>query len=290
MHRKSLPVALKTVFVEGLRRPSVALWYSDRHSLVYVPIAKNANSYLKAIFLLNSSTTVDFDPTNETALSYLSRKQAPASLVMKKRSARFRNYTTFAVVRDPAQRIVSCFLDKCAKVKGSLGEKILINFCLDATKVLRHTVTPQSLTFSQFMNFVKIVPDWRRNHHYRTQAALLKNINIDVFFDVAEMEKILLFLENAGMRTELPQAAVTGIQKKTLYETNSCIPGMSEQPVKDLNRLAAFPSFQTFFGDKELSLLNSIYKDDIDLYCRVKEISTDQYWKRFNAGRSTQLD
>lgn len=150
MHRQSKYASFTALILERIGRSPVPLLYSDKHKLIYAPIAKNANSFLKAIFLLNNPSAHDFDPTKETALGFLSRKTYPHHFVVRNRASRFRGYTTFAVIRDPAQRIVSCFLDKFAKDRAHLDEKTIVDFCDDATKVLKMTVTPESFTFSLF--------------------------------------------------------------------------------------------------------------------------------------------
>lgn len=81
-----------------------------------LPIPKNANSYLKALILLNNSATADFDPVSGTALAYMKRSKRPQDFrVQNWQELRSADYTRLLAIRDPAKRLVSCFCDKLVK-------------------------------------------------------------------------------------------------------------------------------------------------------------------------------
>jgi hypothetical protein len=45
--------------------------FSRQHGLIFLPVPKNANSFLKAIFLMNHEDATDFAPEKHTAHWYL---------------------------------------------------------------------------------------------------------------------------------------------------------------------------------------------------------------------------
>src|SRR5690606_130938 len=152
-----------------------------------------ANSYLKSIFLFNHPAAQDYDPHSETALEYLRRKKHPMDIIVRRRSTLAReDYTKIVVVRDPAKRLVSCFLDKLTKVYGN--DDLIERFCGDASRILGMPVRKDGISFDVFSSYVFQVPDWRSDKHYRSQVSLIHGIKFDCYFDVDAMPILLEFL------------------------------------------------------------------------------------------------
>lgn len=168
MRQRMILGLLRSGMKASLGEASYPYLVSEMHSLIYVPIPKNANSYLKATFLVNHPDAKDFNPKQETALAYLRRKPEKSIIGKSRRMLFDEKYKKIVVWRNPAKRLVSCFLDKF--VKNTADMPAVQHFCDDASKVLGRSISPCSITFSDFIRYIDSIPDWRRNPHYRSQS------------------------------------------------------------------------------------------------------------------------
>lgn len=275
-----LPVfkALKSAL--GLRIRSLGLMHSGQHKLIYLPIPKNANSYLKSIFLFNHPAARDYDPRTETALYYLRKKKHPVDVIVRRRATLAReDYTKIVAVRDPAKRLVSCFLDKLVKVRDN--DDLIGKFCNDASRVLGTPVRKDEISFDVFSSFVFQVPDWRSDKHYRSQISLIRGIKFDHYFDVDAMPDLLEFLSGRGLSISLPSSRAPGIDKKTHYGGEPESGGKSAKllTLGELETMSSFPPYGMFYDVEMLANFERRYSQDIDLYCSVKNISRSSYLK-----------
>ncbi|WP_156448607.1 sulfotransferase family 2 domain-containing protein [Mycobacterium sp. NAZ190054] len=267
---------------------STGIMYSDMHKLIYCPIPKNATSYLRSVLLRNDPNTQDFDPVAETALEYLTRKKFPAEVATREGTLRERrllrsgDYTKIVALRDPAKRLVSCFLDKFAKA-NTRDEAQIERFCQDASSVLGKRITKDDLSFASFAGYVFKVPDWRSDRHYRSQASYLRNIRFDHYFDVSEMTDLLAFLTNRGLNVTLPKTRNPSVDKKTPYSDEDY--DYTMKPAKfltlgELRTMPAFPRYDAFFDDELTGGFEQRYQGDIDLFCSMKNVNRADYLKQ----------
>ena len=94
-----------------------------------------------------------------------------------------KDYTVFTVVRNPLDRIVSCFTDKVKRSAEDKGEKSIFDlffyklvFFIFSGKKYRG----ENTTFEDFVYIISRVPDWISDRHFRSQSSSLCSEDIVV--------------------------------------------------------------------------------------------------------------
>jgi hypothetical protein len=253
--------------------------YSRKFKLIYLPIPKNANSFLKAVFLSNHENARDFSPDKETALQYMNRTKRKKFFSNDWGLIRNQSYSKLVVIRDPAKRLVSGYLDKFAKTERD--EVWCDKFCDSISKTLQIRISMDNLTFEHFCQYLFKTPDGKRDRHFKSQLSFMNGVLFDIYGDVDEMPKVLGFLESIGMNTKLPAERNPHIDKKTKYSNwfNEAHP--KNIPLSQLYLSGEFPRHYQFFDNSLLNLFLVNYQDDVSLYLSVKNKSKDEYIRSF---------
>lgn len=246
-------------------------YVSHRHKLIYLAIPKNANSFLRSIFLQNHEAT-DFSPERESAVEHLRHNGTRHVRLQDIRLLKDPRYSKFTVLRAPENRLVSGFLDKLAKpfsehsdVKVDSGIRRLVSDTVPGRNV-------EELTFHQFVLALSESPESRLNHHFLPQSRFLNGLEFDHYGDVANIDQTLHYLYEHGFDTWTSRIKSP---KRTGYaETDGeCF---ADTPIAKLNTMTKYPKAEAFFNRRTQQIFRAIYADDVSLYQRLfGDFSTD---------------
>jgi hypothetical protein len=197
----------------------------------------------------------------------------------------YSGYDKFYISRNPFGRIVSAFWDQYAYVKNE--------GVLEMLKNTPPTTTPGNRrpdNFIEFLEYLKSVPDAKRDIHFRTQAYfefadkvvvkrgwLKRNrpedIRLNSFADISQFNNYLtktyrkLFKSNPAMRDR----ALTAIDRSkksnsTFYAQSECADAATRS-LAELAELSYSPKPQEFLSSQRVvALIQEIYADDFKLF------------------------
>lgn len=146
---------------------------SDEHRFIYFAVPKVACSSIKTALLplFNIDATPYKVPRRDGTSELMIHKLFDESdyqlnkrqLIQRLREGEYRSYFKFAFVRNPWDRLVSCYLNKLSeedcpgmKYPASLSAKV---YC--------------GMPFSEFVEVVAETPDSRANLHFRSQSSMI---------------------------------------------------------------------------------------------------------------------
>jgi len=171
------------------------------------------------------------------------------TFVSTQREVCIANYT-FVVLRCPFTRIASGFLnklvDKTFNVNDAAGNRIDINF-------------------HDFLMVIKSQQRSEMNHHWRNQSDFLHYERYDEYFSLESFPNAIKSLGNHGLnvydtRTKLKH------DLSALERIDGDFSKLKTDELKKMKDEGCLPNYKSMFGDKEIELINEMYKDDINLY------------------------
>jgi hypothetical protein len=142
---------------------------------IYIATPKVANSSIKNAVLslmpehLRSLLRQD-DPPRKLLLRQRNRLFRDKHRLMKHEVSRYRSYLCFGFVRNPWDRLVSCYMDKIRSTAILEDGKIPPRG--DRAMYQRGRFKPH-MTFEEFVHEVVRTPDKRSNRHFRSQHTFL---------------------------------------------------------------------------------------------------------------------
>ena len=209
---------------------------------IYTFIPKNACSSLRfSIAVANGflKTLTDIDWIHKNNQTFVSTQ----------REVCIANYT-FVVLRCPFTRIASGFLnklvDKTFNVNDAAGNRIDINF-------------------HDFLMVIKSQQRSEMNQHWRNQSDFLHYERYDEYFSLESFPNAIKSLGNHGLnvydtRTKLKH------DLSALERIDGDFSKLKTDELKKMKDEGCLPNYKSMFGDKEIELINEMYKDDINLY------------------------
>lgn len=235
----------------------------DEFHLGYLPIPKNANSWLKAILLSNSYNAKHFNPQGETAYEFLGSGGLRGSIFGSSLSkVRKKNLRKFVILREPKSRLVSGWLDKFVK-----KYPYDTTYSLPVASALGKSVS--NLSFRDLLVFINTLRSNRVNPHFRRQSDWFAGIDDLNFFDfigrVEEPSDVERFLISVGLSIP-PFSGNPGIYKKTDYQEFGT--ALAEVGLDTISGFKRLPTKGDFFGDSEEELFHQFYSADLQLYDR----------------------
>ena len=231
--------------------------------VLYFPIAKVANSYLSALFLANSDAKHNFDPTQDTALSYWAKGHNDC-LVKGSILPHLITNVPFAVLRDPAKRLVSGFLNKFAR-SNEAGARNRVALIRDLERSTNRRCGEEDISFSSFAHYICSLPDFRREHHFRSQTSYLLSPSTRTFA-IEDWEAIKIFLRGFGFRTDLPHNLNSAVVKKTEVAQASGTDRVFDIPLSHLKQMNTFPPYESFFNPDISTAFERAFARDLRMY------------------------
>jgi hypothetical protein len=217
--------------------------------LVLQRIPKNANSFVRAVMLHHEPSAADFDPCAETALAYLRRRPWPT---VRREHVRDPTLTWFVVLRDPALRLVSAFLDKFVK-RASLA-------------AIEPSASAPDLTFDAFLRAVARTPDPWRDRHVRSQASFCRGARFARAIDLRPGGALEAELAELGLVRPLPPCTTEAVRKRTPYARFGDVPGAAATvSAAELATLRAYPTAEDFLDASRLAAVRRLYAADYAL-------------------------
>lgn len=138
-----------------------------KYKAIYVPIPKVACSSLKKVFaeLLNinvSSQSHGFDDVHRAKFRYVKGNQI----------IEYKDYWKFALVRNPFDRIVSCYKEKIKDDENFSGTTN--SFVNGVHKgLLKYGVFKAKMTFEEFVNAVAEISDAEADPHFKSEYTFI---------------------------------------------------------------------------------------------------------------------
>jgi chondroitin 4-sulfotransferase 11 len=147
----------------------------ERYGAVYVDIAKVASSSLKAAFAAVLGLDLGNVDGNPHELEY------PRPTIVDPTGNRmFPGMYAFAFVRNPWDRLVSCYRDKIA---GEVADFTTMSASGVARCLARFDAFWAGMPFEAFVRAVAAIPDADADEHFRSQHCNLTNAHGDIAVD-----------------------------------------------------------------------------------------------------------
>lgn len=245
-------------------------WVSHEHRLIFLSIPKNANSYLRSVFINNHHRAVSYDPARESVISYHRRAGKRGMALAGRHVAAFEDYQHVVALRDPFARLVSAYLDKIVKpIIDPARHGPDSRYWRQVSRRTRHPVDEASVTFRRFAAHALATPDTQRNRHCRSQHHYLGAHRFTFYGDIADMTSLLNQFQRCGLDTRLSLSAA---HKRTRYG-DFAKPGphaahLADWPPAALGALDSFPSAPAFYDPPLCHQVAAGYGADVDLYAR----------------------
>ena len=167
----------------------------DPFDAVYVDIAKVASSSLKATFA--DLLGLDGASGNPHEIMY-----PEPGWVTPSGERIYPEHFAFAFVRDPWDRLVSCYRDK---IRGEVGGFTGIADSGVAHCLARFDVFAPDMSFVEFVRAVAAIPDHQADEHFRSQADYVTNEQGDVAVDfVGRYERLAADFADVAAAIGLP--------------------------------------------------------------------------------------
>lgn len=237
----------------------------QRLGVAFLPIPKNANTYLKGIFLHNA-TRGAFDLNSHSPSDYLSSHSGRGIFPVSSRVVKNLKLERMLVLRDPRSRLVSAFLDKLVK-KATSDPRYLVVLGSWANK------SPLAVTFLDLLQYISATDLRALNKHFRPQFEWVRRaggLEAASFVGTTEaMSHVEGFLLSRGF--EIPRLAKNRKSPAHLKVTpyDNMLRNATSATVGDLQNLSALPPPDAFFGDEESGLFNQVYELDLELLYRI---------------------
>lgn len=241
-------------------------YFSTNLKLIYLAIPKNANSFFRVAFFMNSDNAADFRPQEESAVEYLRRTRRGKLRIPNLRVLDDPGYTRMVILRNPMNRLVSAYIDKFVKTVDRPPEPMQ-RYIREAGLHLSKALTPSSFTFADFLHYTIALDDAVIDDHWRPQANFVNGRTFDFYGDVEHIEPTYAFFRD---RYGIDVAALRPLivsAKRTPYQGQKALDAdYSEATPAQLNSLDAYPQAARFYTSRLLDLFMNKYGADVDLY------------------------
>lgn len=215
---------------------------SHELKLIYYPVAKVASSSIrKYLYQHGFPELLKADPSDKTAWIRFEFPRIPQSEVQQYVDA---GYKTFAIVRNPYDRICSCYRDKIvgARKRGSL-ERGFERY----NQLLRRRIFDPKMSFEAFIRTIYRIPDFASDAHFRSQATFIpterKTIVLDNLFKIEDFDsEFSHFLEELALpKWPLVRQNQTTKEESLLLQNPEAIPLIRKRYKKSFDLLPYDP-------------------------------------------------
>ena len=170
------------------------------YSAVYIDIAKVASSSLKATFASVLGIDMDQVGGNPHEVEF---PRPPESSCAGPGGRLYPGLYTFAFVRNPWDRLVSCYRDK---IQGEVEDFTLFSQSGVAHCFARFDAFSANMSFEEFVYAVASIPDADADEHFRSQHKFLMNDRGEIAVDfVGRYENLEADFRYVAERIALPK-------------------------------------------------------------------------------------
>jgi len=196
-----------SVIIDNSAWPLNSLLVSQKHRVIYTPIAKNANTSLKRMFVhlsgyphsdeILAGDVHTYLTSNPTGLSLCDYSPEDATEILSDP-----DYFRYVVLRGPLTRAVSGYLDKFILYPpppGSHGEPpIVIGTVIDWVYKRRGEAPDyqRSITFEEFVNHLCENDDRHLDTHFKSQQCYFEQQSFDYTGTLDRMDRLINVLES----------------------------------------------------------------------------------------------
>lgn len=237
----------------------------------YYWIPKNACTFFKKnLSLIDESKNKEaVDDNNTPKDKFHESIQIKYGMKMSEYIDDDKNYKKITIIRNPIERVVSCYIDKFAKPcnKGKEYEPYIKNIINNIYTFFNISAVAEdrSVTFAEFLNFICAMPSFSSNEHWRPQADFIRNIKFDYIF---KQENLMQDASGVDLLHSSIQKRLNSSVGLT-YTSEAFNGEFSETLPRDLN-LESLKDYSEFITSSNRLLLEKIYAEDIEMYHYAK--------------------
>lgn len=184
-------------------------------------------------------------------------------------SGQVHQYKTIAIVRDPIERIVSCYLDKFVKpIKQQKNFEPYIRRIIEQfyqKQKIEMKPEERSISFSEFVLLVTQTPAFMLNEHWRPQYDFLEGISVDTWICMDKLSDWMLEF-NAPSAHDNHKSNVSIARK---YTPNKYEGGLQDQLPSEIN-LQSVDDYSQFVNRSMEKVLRNYYRQDYDLVSKIE--------------------
>ena len=193
------------------------IYHLDSQKLAYISINKNASTSILSALMKTDNQEVDLKNHSNHWLHRKAREQMKGAID--------NGYKGFAVVRDPKDRLLSCYHDQVL-IKDEIGYFDHLYFGMFRS----------DLTFDQFVKLASKIPDSIKEPHIKLQKHCIpKDSGIQIFKFENLNHELIPFLKNYGVMLEWKNRSRDKKNDSISKETESLIKSIYYEDYKAFN-------------------------------------------------------
>jgi chondroitin 4-sulfotransferase 11 len=216
------------------RYPTAVLCH--RYKCMYFPVPKAATSSIKRLIAEMDGRRADGNPHHDITLDR----------VWAKHASQYADYLAFTVVRNPWDRLVSCFTDKVA---GRLtdptfrGRYSVHEGFARYNQIFRRELFRPDMSFAEFVRVVAWIPDALADEHFRSQYRMVSTPGGSLL-----TERMIKFEDlHAGMTELLHELGATAFDIEHMHRTRHS-------------------DYRSFYSNQTREQVGRMYMRDIKLF------------------------
>ena len=266
-----------SAIIDNSSWPLNSLLVSQKHRVIYTPIAKNANTSLKRMFVrlsgypqsdvILAGDVHTYLTSNPTGLSLCDYSPEDATEILSDP-----DYFRYVVLRDPLARAVSGYLDKFILYPppGADGEPpIVIGPVIDWVYERRGEAPnyERSITFEEYVDHLSASEDKQLDTHFKSQQCYFEQQTFDYTGTLDRMDRLIKVLESRfDQKIELEHQNRT-LRRKPLLRRR----GQEKLLPAQLRAQRTLPHASELLTDELLEQLQSRYTADYELWQEALE-------------------
>ena len=216
----------------------------EKNNIVYIPIPKVACTSIK-IALMGDALNQSDKHNNYNDIHKLTAKFRRHSLTRHQK-----DYFVFAFVRNPFDRLVSCYKDK---VKREVQHNNRHYFATNYNNILIKNAFGGrfhfEMSFEEFVQLVAKIPDFLSDGHFKSQYAMLYDQNRRVPNFVGKYENMQNNWASISRRYKLPPLAelnsTTKEDWKSYYKNKIIVEAVAERYKQDIELFGYTEEYKT---------------------------------------------
>lgn len=264
---------LTSANIDNTAWPLTSLLVSQKHRVIYTPIAKNANTSLKRMFVRLSGYPKSDEILAGDVHTYLTSHPTGLSLcdyspVKAAQILGDPEYFRYVVLRDPLVRAVSGYVDKFILYPpppGPHGEPpIVIGTVIDWVYERRGEMPDyqRSITFEEFVSHLVVCEDRILDTHFKSQQRYLEQQTFDYTGTLDRMDRLVEVLESRfDQKIDLEHQNRT-LRRKPLLRRR----GQEKLLPEQLRAQRSLPHASELLTDALVKQLTSRYAADFELW------------------------